>query len=128
MQLIDINGNGLIEYHEFVAALRQFGPAELSDSQIYDVMRAMDLNNDNCIEMYEFVKRFEVIRDASSSAASVPMLLLYCQRLLLLLCLQDREIENGLCEEREGRIENDRWMMTPAAGQIDLQRTNICTY
>ena len=79
MQLIDINGNGLIEYHEFVAALQQFGPAELSDSQIYDVMRVMDLNNDNCIEMYEFVKRFEVNQrceflscDCANAAAVLP--------------------------------------------------------
>eukprot|EP00656_Telonema_subtile_P006326 TRINITY_DN12908_c0_g1_i1.p1 TRINITY_DN12908_c0_g1~~TRINITY_DN12908_c0_g1_i1.p1 ORF type:complete len:880 (+),score=222.35 TRINITY_DN12908_c0_g1_i1:84-2723(+) len=59
-EVIDVNRNGLIEYHEFVAALKQFGPKDLSEAQIYDVMRSLDMNNDNCIEMYEFVKRFEV--------------------------------------------------------------------
>ena len=64
----------MIEYHEFVAALRQFGPSDLSEAQIYDVMRALDINNDNCIEMYEFVKRFEV-NDAQSCTSTLCLIL-----------------------------------------------------
>ena len=57
----DRDGNGKIEYDEFVEALKQQNLG-LSNDQLYELMRSIDKDENNSIDCDEFLKRLEHIK------------------------------------------------------------------
>lgn len=57
--LFDVNSDGTIEYEEFANTLKKFDLG-LTDMQIFELMRDIDVNKDSQIELSEFLERFQV--------------------------------------------------------------------
>ncbi|CAK9022140.1 Serine/threonine-protein phosphatase with EF-hands 1 (PPEF-1) (DRES10) (Protein phosphatase with EF calcium-binding domain) (PPEF) [Durusdinium trenchii] len=55
----DTNDDGKIEYEEFVRTLKQLNVG-LTDQQIFELMRSVDVDDDAHINFKEFAERFEV--------------------------------------------------------------------
>ncbi len=58
-QKYDKDGNGKIDYDEFIEAMKK-QKLGLSNDQLYDLMRTLDTDSDNSIDIEEFVERFQV--------------------------------------------------------------------
>jgi len=58
----DTDGDKYIEYEEFMNTLQELDVG-LSDQQIYELMRSVDVNNDSKIDFQEFAERFQVVFD-----------------------------------------------------------------
>eukprot|EP00936_MAST-01D_sp_MAST-1D-sp1_P002439 g2439.t1 len=69
----DVDGDHFIEYEEFMNALKSMD-CGLTESQIYELMRSCDVNNDSKIDFDEFAGRFEVVfeRVAAASGSAHP--------------------------------------------------------
>lgn len=59
----DTNHDGTIEYNEFFKLLKDLDIG-LSNDQIYELMRSIDVNNDHSINYKEFVNRFQLSFEA----------------------------------------------------------------
>ncbi len=57
--LIDTDKSGFIDYQEFVDQMSAIDPSLTKDT-LYDLMRMLDVNNDNTISYVEFASKFEV--------------------------------------------------------------------
>jgi protein phosphatase len=58
-EIFDANSDGTIEYEEFSKTLKKLDLG-LSDLQIFELMRDIDVNKDSQIELNEFLERFQV--------------------------------------------------------------------
>jgi hypothetical protein len=65
----DTDGDQYIEYEEFMATLKKLDVG-LSDMQIYELMRSVDVDKDSKIDFKEFAGRFEVVFTRVADEAS----------------------------------------------------------
>eukprot|EP00904_Undaria_pinnatifida_P006940 jgi/Undpi1/3376/HiC_scaffold_15.g06749.m1 len=56
----DVDGDGNIEYEEFVNTLKKL-EIGLSDEQVFELMRGLDKDCDSTIDLHEFASRFEAV-------------------------------------------------------------------
>jgi Ca2+-binding EF-hand superfamily protein/diadenosine tetraphosphatase ApaH/serine/threonine PP2A family protein phosphatase len=59
-QAFDTDGDDYIEYEEFMNTLKELDVG-LSEQQIFELMRSVDVDNDSKIDFKEFAERFEVV-------------------------------------------------------------------
>ncbi|CAM9947958.1 unnamed protein product [Sphacelaria rigidula] len=59
-EYFDVDGDGNIEYEEFVNTLKGLNIG-LSDEQIFELMRGLDKDCDSTIDLQEFASRFEPV-------------------------------------------------------------------
>ena len=62
-QMFDVDGSGEIDYDEFVGTMKRLD-CGLTDDQIFELNRGMDNDQDQVVDLSEFLERFESVFDA----------------------------------------------------------------
>ena len=62
-KLFDVDNSGEIDYDEFVGTMKRLD-CGLTDDQIFELNRGMDNDQDQVVDMSEFLERFESVFDA----------------------------------------------------------------
>lgn len=128
----DTNHDGTIEYNEFFGLLKSLDIG-LSNDQIYELMRSIDVNGDHSINYKEFVDRFQVTFEqikgtGNTNQITDPWLNTIIKKIGEKMILQYTTVEKAFEEidtDRSGLIDDNEFMTAIKKLELGLSDEEI---